>query len=416
MPEVPGRSFSTLAPGLMADPYPAYDRLREAAPIHWSALENAWLLSRYADVAAVMADPSFLVVELAAVVDDVSRRAGKEVSDLRAVLETVLFLRNPPQHGEARRFLVAVMTASPLTAYVPVIEAVAGTLLEKAFDRPSFDAVRSYADLLPPLFMGRLLGLPDEAVTSLVSTVSEVTMTMDRGRSPRFYERVNRTVTIGRGVLRTEVERRRRQPQPDGLSRMIEVSDAHFHLTDDEIASRALFLLIAGIETTSALIGSAIKAVLEHPGVARQLADEPGLIDGAVEEVIRFDSPAQQSTRIATRDLLIDGRPVRAGDHLVLLLGAAHRDPAAYDRPAHFDIRRAGPPHLGFGKGLHYCIGATLARFEARIALARILALSPRPVPDDRYAWWPHRTLRRLRSFPVTLTPLPSSEEERRGP
>jgi cytochrome P450 len=395
--------FSILAPGLMADPYPAYDRLREAAPVHWSAEENAWLLSRYAEVAEVMADPSFRVVELAEVVDGVARKAGKDVADLRAVLEAILFLRNPPAHGQERRFLVAVMNASPLATYRPMIEEVASALLERAFDRPTFDAVAAYADLLPPLFMGRLLGLSDPSVTSVVATVSEVTMTMDRGRSPRFYERVNGTVVAGRAVLAGEIARRRRRPQADGLSRMIDLSDAEFHLTDDEIASRALFLLIAGIETTSALIGNAVKAVLEHPDAARHLREEPGLIDGAIEEVVRFDSPAQQTTRMATQESVIGGQRIRPGDRLVLLLGAAHRDPAAYAEPAAFDIARTGPSHLGFGRGLHHCLGASLARLEARIALSYMLALRPEPVGGHRCEWWPHRTLRRLKSYPVTL-------------
>jgi cytochrome P450 len=386
----------------MADPYPDYDRLRESTPVHWSAQENAWVLSRYGDVAMVLSDPTFVVVELAEVVDGVNRLANRNVDDLRAILSTVLFLRDPTAHAVARRYLVAVLGASSVATYASIIEDVVDSLL-RTNEQP-FDAVTRYADLIPPLFMGRLLGLPADAVASVVKTVADVTMVMDRGRSLRFYARANDSVAAGLAVLSAEVAERRRERRTDGLSRMIDLSDAEFHLADREIATQALFLLIAGIETTSALIGSAIKAVLETPGAVQRLADDPGCTDAAIEEVIRYESPAQQTTRIASRETNIGGHEVRAGDHVILLLGAAHRDPEAYDRPSDFDIGRSGPAHLGFGKGLHHCIGPRVARLEARIALTKLLARGPEPVPDFRCTWWPHRTLRRLKSFPVVLT------------
>lgn len=396
-------SFSTLTPDLMADPYPAYERLRAADPVHWSAGENGWVLSRHADVAAVMADRTFEVVELARTVDHLTRTASKPCADLVGVLEAVLFLRNPPAHGEGRRFLVAVLTDKPLSAHVPVIEAVAASLLPKAGAGAPFDAVTAYADRVPPLFMGRLLGLSDDQVSAIMAIVSEVTMTFDRGRSLRFYQRVDRTVAAAIEIFAAEIAGRRRGPRHDGLSRMIALSDERFHLSDLEIASRALFLLIAGVETTSALIGAAIAAIVARPDLARRLRGDPAAVERAVEEVLRHDGPVQQATRFATRDTVIGGQPVRAGDRIVLLVGAAHRDAAAYDAPATFDIDRKDAAHLGFGAGLHHCLGASLARLEAQIAVSALLARDPHPQPGLRPEFWPHRTLRRLKSYPLTL-------------
>ncbi len=396
-------AFSTLDPALMADPYPAYDRLRRTQPVFWSREDNAWVLSRHADVAAVMADPAYQVVELAAVVAGLADAAGRPLPDLTSVLKAVLFLRNPPGHGESRRFLVAVMTAQPMSVHRPVIEDVAQTLLRPFVEAGQGDAVTGYADLLPPMFMGRLLGLADDDVDVLVRTVSEVTKSFDRGRSMRFYQRVDQTAAVARAFFLDAISARRRSPREDGLSRMIALSDDRFHLGDDEIASRALFLLIAGVETTSALIASAIRVLLMHPEQAELCRRTAAVLEPAVEEVVRFDGPVQQATRIATRDAVVGGQAVAAGDRLVLLVGAAHRDPDVYPDPDRFDVCRKGPPHLGFGVGLHHCLGASLARLETSIAVSALLALHPTPVCRQADTWWEHRTLRRLKSLPVTL-------------
>jgi len=412
MTEPAAVTFSTLLPGLMADPYPAYHRLRDSA-ICWNAEENAWVVHLYADVARIMADRSFEVAEVAGIVGRIGQATGKETGDLTSVLEAVLFLRNPPGHAEARKFLVAVMTASPLSTYRPMIEAVVGQLLAPIAEGGAIDAITDYADLVPPLFMGRLLGVSETDVRFLIKTVSEVTMTFDRGRSPRFYERVNRTVRTARSLFLDAIADRRRHPADDGLTRMIDLADRQFGLEDEVIASRALFLLVAGVETTSALIGNAIRALLAHPESGRRIAADRTLIDGAIEEVLRFDGPVQQATRIATQACMIADRMIRPGDRVVLLLGAAHRDPAAYDRPDRFDIARTGPPHLGFGTGLHHCLGASLARLETRIVLERLFALSPTAPVDHQPCWWPHRTLRRLTSLSITIpAPLTGPSEE----
>jgi cytochrome P450 len=362
------------------------------------------VLSRYADVAQVLKDTRFRVAEVAATVAGVGRASGKQTGDLASLLEAVLFLRNPPDHAEARRFLVAVLTATPLALHRPVIEAVAQGLLAPVAAGDTFDAITRYADLVPPLFMGRLLGLADSDTHLLVRTIAEVTMTFDRGRSPRFYERVNRTVTAALSVLLDAVASRRRHPAEDGLSRMIALSDSQFGLDDRTIATRALFLLIAGIETTSALIGNAIRAIAERPGLMRRLRADPALIGDAIEEVLRHDGPVQQATRLTTSDCTVGGQTIRAGERVVLLIGAAHRDPAAYDAPACLDIDRRGPANLGFGAGPHFCLGASLARLETRVAVDCLLPRTPLTRPDSHPDWWPHRTLRRLKSLDVVLT------------
>ena len=397
-------SLSTLEPGFMTDPYPVYERLRAEGPVVWSRPENAWLLSGHADVAAVLADPGFEVVDLSSVIGGLGEASGRPVPDLQSVMRAVLFLRNPPEHTVERRYLAAVMTAQPVSAYAPLIRGVARDLAARMAARSVADAATDYADRLPPLVMAALLGLTAEQVAFLMEVVFEVSRGFDRGRSLRFYQRVDAGAAKGRALFKTLIAERRAHPGDDGLSRMIALSDEKHGLDDDDIASRALFLIIAGAETTSALIGNAIGAVLESGEPAWAA---PDLAERAVEEVLRYDPPAQQATRIAREPRVVAGQAIQPGERLVMLLGAAHRDPTVYEAPDRFDPARSGPPHLAFGAGRHFCLGSNLAKLEARIALTELFAYRPRLASQDR-TWWEHRTIRRPLTLPITLDGAPS--------
>ncbi len=396
-------AFSTLGDEFLEAPAETYPALRRGPPVVWSDEEGGWLVHRYADVAAAMKDPRLAVTELAKAVRLLGARGGKDLEALAAVIDEVLFLRNPPVHEAGRQFLVAVLNDQPLSAHQGRIEEIARRLLEDARQGAPWDAAARYADLLPPLFMASLLGLEDAETLDAMSTVTEVTKSFDRGRSLRFYERVSKTVETALGPIRAAVHRRRAAPAGDGLSRMIALSDAGFGLTDEVIANRALFLLIGGVETTSALIGSAIAAIAERPDVAARIRAAPQLAAAAVEETLRFDGPVKQTSRIALSDLEIAGQPVRTGERLILLVGAAHRDPSVFPEPDRFDIDRAAEGILGFGAGLHFCIGAALARLEARVALKEILAAGELSLETQGRSWLRHRTLRRLEHLPLTI-------------
>ena len=399
----PKYEFSTLQDDFLINPAQTYMALRSLPPIFWSSVESGWVLHRYSDIAHVLADRSFAVVELAEVVRSLSEVAKKDTADLQAVLNEILFLRNPPGHSEARQFLVAVLNNRPLSYHQPLIAHIARSLLSYAPRDIPWDVATTYADLIPPLFMGQLLGLDRDIVLQLVETVSEVTKAFDRGRSLRFYERVNQTVTKALGPIADVIAARRKKPRDDGISRMIALSDKQFFVTDRELANRALFLIIGGVETTSALIGNVIASVIDHPAAWLALKSDPDRSIAAVEEGLRYDGPVQQITRIATIDCEIAGQPVVSGDRLVLLVGAAHRDPEIFSNPDMFDIYRPAQQHLAFGAGMHFCIGAALARLEAQIALKELIAFAPFSADICQREWLRHRTLRRLASLTILL-------------
>lgn len=395
-------AFSTLLPGLMDDPYPAYAALRAGPPVVWSEPDAAWVLHRHGDVAAVLADPAFGVPEVAALVEAVAARAGRRFDDLQAFLQAALPLRNPPGHTEGRQFLAAALAGKPLATHAPMIAETARALLGQAPRDAPWDAAAGYADPLPRRVMARLLGLPDEAVAAWAATAMALGESLDRGRSLRFYARMDAALAEARAALDDAVAERRRAPREDGLSRMVALSDARFGFDDRGIASRALFLLFAGIETTSALIGNGIAALLDDGAAAARLRAEPGLADAATEETLRFDAPVQHISRIAAREASVAGQRVGSGERVVLLLGAANRDPAAHADPDRFELFRTPRAYLSFGGGVHFCLGAGLARLEAQIALREVFRLDVRSGGLRR--WWPLRAMRRLAELPIVLS------------
>jgi cytochrome P450 len=207
-------------------------------------------------------------------------------------------------------------------------------------------------------------------------------------------------------MIEPEVALRRRAPRDDGLSRMIALSDTRFGLDGIGLESHILFLLIAGAETTSALIGSTLAAAVDRPDLLHRLDDDPSLIAPWVEETLRFDGPVHQASRIALQDCQIAGAKIAKGDSVILLIAAAHRDRSQFAAPDDFDPNRRDQALLAFGAGLHFCLGAQIARMEAASSL-RLLASRLQADPDcptERH-YWEHRTLRRLQSLTVRLHP-----------
>lgn len=401
-------NFATTEAGFLDAPFGRYAALDAAPDLFYSHAEQAWIAHRHALVASLLADRRLAVVELATLIRDLTRLGGREVPDLVSVLSAVLFLRNPPGHTEKRHFLAAVIHDRRSAELMQLADRIGAELIAGWAGGAQIDLARDFADLLPPLFIGRMLGLPDALTLDLVSTMNEVTKVFDRGRSLRFYQRVDATIAAARAPVDALIRSRRTQPQDDGLSRMIALSDSRFGLDPMALGSHVLFLLIAGAETTSALIGNALAAVIDH-GLPPAAA--PGFAAAWIEETLRHDGPVHQATRIATEDLVLAGQRVARGDRIVLLIGAAHRDARRFAQPEAFRPDRTDQDVLAFGAGLHHCLGAQMARIEAQSAITLLAQRLDRPTrttsPRD---YWQHRTLRRILSLPATVLPAPMKD------
>jgi len=391
------------SPGIVADPYPVYARWRTERPVA-RPRERLYVLSRFADCEAVLADPAFGRVEendvrlapgqARAVARRVVARGADGVS-ARSMLQS-----NPPDHTRLRRLVSRAFTPARVRELAPRVEALTASLLSGAPDGPDgrFDLIAGLALPLPVAVISELLGIPVADRPRLVAWSDALARSLDPGflisEEDRARQREARLEFAA--YLRGLLPSRRRSPGDDLISALIGVHDSGGALTEGELIGLCMLLLIAGHETTRSLIGSAVLALLRHPAELAALSADPALVGPAVEEVLRYDPPVQLISRFALRSAEVAGSTIAAGSFVVMLLGAANRDPALCADPGHFSVRRAVARHLAFGQGIHFCLGAPLARLEAAIALRQLLPLLPRLRVCGEPEWKPNTVLRGL--------------------
>jgi cytochrome P450 len=391
------------APGIVADPYPTYARWRAERPVA-RPRERLYVLSRFADCEAVLADPAFGRAEDAGFRPAPGRARAAGRGDDRAFAGSMLRL-NPPDHTRLRRLVSRAFTPARVRELAPRVEALtaellAGALKDAAAGGPSgrFDLISGLALPLPVAVISELLGIPPGDRPRLVAWSDALARALDPGflisDDDRARQREARTEFAA--YLRGLLPSRRRSPGGDLISALIGLHDAGGSLTEDELIGLCMLLLIAGHETTRSLIGASVLALLRHPAELAALAAEPSLAEQVVEEALRYDPPVQVVSRFALRSAEVAGGTVAAGSFVLMLLGAANRDAALGADAGQFSVRRQARRHLAFGHGIHFCLGAPLARLEAVIALRQLLPLLPRLRIDGEPEWKPNTVLRGL--------------------
>jgi cytochrome P450 len=401
-----------------ADPYPHYARIREHAPLFRSTMGN-WIVTRFAPCQQVLRAPQFGKGSD----QDATARArmarwgvpDEEAADFRAFFErrqSILTL-NPPDHTRLRGLVARAFTPSTVEALRPHVIALCDglldTLADLASDGRSVDVMGELAFPLPVAVIGELLGVPVadrpqfQSLVRAATRILEPTSDVDDLRGARSAR-----VTMEQ-YFEDLIAERRRQPADDLLSELIAVSDGSDRLTQDEVISTSILLFAAGFETTTNLIGNGLWALLGHPDQMARLrasVDDPTAVQRAVEELLRWDSPVQLDGRMALRPTEIEGEHIAPGELVMTLLGAANRDPRRFPDPEVLDLGRDHGPPMSFGSGIHYCLGAALARLEGQVCFGRLLTrFKDLELGQEGIAHRDSITLRGLTRLPVNVTP-----------
>jgi cytochrome P450 len=360
------------------DPYPAYAWLREHAPVYRTRLPNgveAYLVTRYEDAKAVLADPRLSKNAAVAYPGWQPGRTGIP-GEHRSGIAAHLLNLDPPDHTRLRRLVSKAFTPRRVADFEPRIVEIADRLLD-AFGHEPVDLVRAYAFPLPVIVICEMLGVPAEDQPIFHEWAAGM---IDRSGSRGG---VGRSVRRVRGYLKQLIHKKRlalpEDPASDDLlSALVRASDSGEHLSEDEAAAMAFILLFAGFETTSGLIGNGTAALLSHPDQLARLRAQPGLLESAVEELLRYDGPVEFGTwRFTTEPISVRDVGIAAGEPVLAVLAAADRDPARFSEPDRLDLARNEGGNLALGHGIHFCLGAPLARLEGRIALSCLFTRYP---------------------------------------
>jgi cytochrome P450 len=399
--------FNPLTPENRQDPYPHYHELRREDPVQKHPLVPVFVLTRYADVAAVLRDPRFSVDRTR------SKLFQSPLSPMRVFGEQfrkmflgMMLMRDPPDHTRLRNLVNKAFTPRVVEKLLPRIQAIADERMDEALERGDFDLVRDFAFPLPVTVIAEMLGVEtgdradflrwSQALVALTEPTAILT--------PEAPAAAESCLTEMRAFFDGIVAERRARPREDLVGALVRAEVEGDRLDADELFAMCVLILVAGHETTTNLIGNAVLALLRHPDQRRRLAADPALMRPAVEEFLRFDSVVQATARIALEDACVAGVTIPKGEAALLVIGAANRDPAQFEEPDRLDLARADNRHLAFGQGAHFCLGAGLARAEAQLALATLLARAPRFDGDvSRPDWKPTTVLRGLRSLPLAL-------------
>ncbi len=367
-------AFNPSDPAFRADPYPAYARLRAEDPVHETPI--AWVLSRYADCVAVLRDPRWSSDQRNSDAYRFAVDHGLFDPEQEALSKTPPFLvLDPPDHTRLRALVSQAFTPKVIEGLRPHAEQVVDGLLDAAAERGSLEVIEDLAYPLPVTVICELLGVPPADRETFKEWSGELARGLDPGTAlvPEVVEKRRHAGNAFMDYFRDLIGERRAHPSSDLISALIVAEQEGRRLIEAELLSTCILLLAAGHETTVNLIGNGVLALLRHPDQLRRLRHDPSLAEGAVEEVLRYDSPVQMVTRTALEEIELGGATVRKGQQAAVLLASANRDGARFSDTDRFDIERGDSRHLGFGFGMHYCLGAPLARLEGEIAFRRLV-------------------------------------------
>lgn len=411
MPDiVHSRDYELFCNGCLADPYPFLYELRSAEPVHWCEPWNCWVVTGYEDVQQGHQDLRLSSDKARVTMSALPEALRTRVDALGKHLALWVSHTDPPDHKRLREAFRQPFMARNIPAMRGRIAAIANELIDAVAPGGRMDIIGDFAYLMPVTVICELLGLPLQDITRFQVWVDDIVAFTDAAasRRPDTAEQALAGLTELTRYFNEIIDRKRAAPGEDLISAFLAAGPESADLNDEELLAMCVQLLVGAHDTTSGLIGNSVLLLLQRPEVADQLRAEPGLIESAVEEFLRYEGPSPRNSRIATADMEIGGQQIRKDQTVALMMSAANRDPQQFPDPDRLDIGRSPNRHLAFGRGPHFCLGAPLARLQGQIAVLSILQRLPglRVVDGstlEQPPWGQFAGLRVLNELPVVF-------------
>lgn len=403
--------FNPFSPEMRQNPYQFYAFLQENAPITYFDNLNMWFISRHEDCVALLRNHHlghdiWKVVAPEALGHTPADQLPTSHQRRMELQKMWMLFNDPPNHTRLRGLAHQAFTPVRVKQLQDYIEQVADELLNELAKKDQFDIISEFAIPLPVTVIARLLGVPMADFTDFKRWSDDLALTIDFVQDQEIWERAAQASAQLEPYLRGLIDQRRTNPQDDLITALVQAQEAGDQLTEDEIIATCMLLLIAGHETTVNLIGNGMLALLRNPQQRQLLAEDPSILNGAVEELLRYDSPVQLTSRWVLADFEYKGHEFKLGQEVSILLAGANRDSTVFVNADTLDLRRANANrHVAFGQGIHYCLGAPLARLEGQIAFRELTNRFPNMqlVDENALTYRPQLILRGLESLPVKV-------------
>ena len=393
---------------ILQDPYPTYARLHEEGPLHYVDVGSKWAVwsvFSHAECSSIAKDPRLSAKRARQMLLPLPLSRQSEFSELARMLSLWLIFMDPPEHTRLRKLLNKGFSAAAVEGLRPQAEAIVDQMLKPLQHGSEVELMSEFANPMPVRIISELLGVPQALHGTFVNASRAIAV---------FRGNPNRTVEEARAAqdalieltefFRKTVAERRRNKGSDLISLLIDIEEEGEVLTEEELYAQCIALLFAGHETTRNLIGNGMYTLLQHPQETAELRERPEMIRSAVEELLRYESPVQFTARVLKEDIEVCGQQIRKGWTVLCMLGAANRDPKQFKEPNQLDLKRLNNQHLAFSAGLHFCIGAQLARLEGQIALLNLVQRFPEmKLTGPRPEWASTFGFRGLKSLPVIM-------------
>jgi pimeloyl-[acyl-carrier protein] synthase len=386
----------------LANPYPTYDQMRSNDPVYWSEQNNYWLLTRYSDIVSLIPNENLSSNRIVAHSDRIPAVLKEKFRPFFTAVSSWMLMVDPPDHTRLRGLVNKAFTPGVVANMQGLIQELVDDMLTRVAAAGRMDVMTDLANPLPAMVIAELLGVPrtdqqqfKEWSDDITKALSGIDSASSKEELFALYGIAQNSIIALSSYFKERINELRLHPQENLLSALAQAEEQGDRLSENELFANCVLLMMAGHETTTNLIGNGILALLNNPDQKQALTLNPELIVSAVEELLRYDSPVQKMARIALADIGVDGKQIKRGELVCFCFGGANRDPEQFATPGKLDIARKPNRHLAFGHGLHYCVGAALARLEGQIVVNTVLRRLPKlRLESESLEWHRNFTLR----------------------